>query len=220
MKKYFLVLLIGFLILIPGVNAEEYDTCFDDYLVGTFTSSYKSTYWNTVSPLVPVKPSTTFYLRFFISEDFSTQNNTRFGSSTYGYDSDQNSLGLSSISNYSWDSTYHIWTFTTKDTSNLSFLQFSVYTYNTNYTILENSKFIISDNKDDVISCSISEPEEPDPVVPDSTLDNFYSIYLDKLGMLSNYVVENKFLFSAIGIIILFIVLEFFLILFKGRSRY
>lgn len=220
MKKNFLILVIGFLFLTPNVKAEEYNTCFDNYLIGNVSLSRASTYWYSISPLVPVNPSTTYYLRFFISEDFISNNGTRFASTPIGYDKDEQSLGVSNISNYSWDSDYQIFTFTTSNTEGLSFLQFKAYNYNTNYTILENSYFIISDNKDDVISCPITEPEEPDPVIPDSSLDTFYSIYLGKLEIFSNYVFENKFLFSAIGIIILFIVLEFFLILFKGRSRY
>ena len=63
---------------------------------------------------------------------------------------------------------------------------------------------------------------EPDPpLVGDATLDNFYSIYLDKLGMLVDYTSQNKIMLSFIGIILLFVCLEIFLQLFfiNGRRR-
>ena len=63
-------------------------------------------------------------------------------------------------------------------------------------------------------------PVEPeDPVVPvpaDTTLDTFYSIYLDKLSTATTYATENKFLLGFIGIILSFIILELVLKLFRN----
>lgn len=71
-----------------------------------------------------------------------------------------------------------------------------------------NNLFIYSSNID--ILCLPTESSE-EPIIPDTTLDDFYSIYTSKLTLLSNYVVENKFLFSWIGIILLFCILEIIL---------
>lgn len=67
----------------------------------------------------------------------------------------------------------------------------------------------------------VSVPEDPEtPIVADTTLDSFYSIYLDRLSLVSMYAIENKFLLGTLGIILLFIVLEIILNLFrKGGYR-
>lgn len=67
----------------------------------------------------------------------------------------------------------------------------------------------------------IDEPVIPEePIIADTTLDTFYSIYLSKLQSFSQYVIENKFLLGTIGIILLFVVLEIILNLFrKGGYR-
>lgn len=63
-------------------------------------------------------------------------------------------------------------------------------------------------------------PEDDIPIVADTTLDGFYSIYVSKLKELSDYVIENKFLLGTFGIILSFIVLEIILNLFrKGGYR-
>ena len=59
-------------------------------------------------------------------------------------------------------------------------------------------------------------PEDEPTITPDSTLDNFYSIFLDKLKALSNFSLENKFVLSAISIVLALICLEFIIYLFKG----
>lgn len=65
----------------------------------------------------------------------------------------------------------------------------------------------------------ISIPEEPDtPIVADTTLDNFYSIYIEKLTTLSSFATENKFILSAITIILFVGCLELFLYLARRRS--
>lgn len=70
--------------------------------------------------------------------------------------------------------------------------------------------------------CTPTTEEPSEPVIPggDSTLDDFYSIYLDKLSLLANYAKENKFVLSFVGIILLFVVLEIILFLFnRGGYR-
>ena len=73
----------------------------------------------------------------------------------------------------------------------------------------------------DTVCIPKTEPDTPDQPVADATLDNFYSIYLDKLGMLVDYTSQNKIILSFIGIILLFVCLEIFLQLFfiNGRRR-
>ena len=68
--KYFLITFIFMVLMIPNVNAEEYDTCYDDYLVGNVDWVSESTWYLGIKPYLPVKASTTYYVRFFISEDF------------------------------------------------------------------------------------------------------------------------------------------------------
>lgn len=63
-------------------------------------------------------------------------------------------------------------------------------------------------------------PDDDIPIVADTTLDGFYSIYVSKLKELSDYVIENKFLLGTFGVILSFIVLEIILNLFrKGGYR-
>ena len=194
MKKVFLVLLIGFLTLMPGVKAECNNLVDDNvwYYVSYSGPSYYAHYSNTGNSYtqftLDTTKSYTIYFEdlepicstcelYFFGKSFSISNNISF-------------------------------TVTPKSATSRIY-------FNTNNSDIWNSfksrKLFLVEG--DTI-CS-NEPEEPDPVVPDSTLDTFYSIYLDKLGMLSNYAIENKFLFSSICIILLFIILEIILYLFK-----
>ena len=59
-------------------------------------------------------------------------------------------------------------------------------------------------------------PPEPMPLPADTTLDTFYSIYLDKLSTATTYATENKFLLGMIGVILSFIILELVLNLFRN----
>lgn len=67
-------------------------------------------------------------------------------------------------------------------------------------------------------ACTVTEePEEP--IIPDTTLDSFYSIYVEKLTLLSNYALENRFVLSAITIILVLVCLELFIYLIKGGRK-
>lgn len=74
----------------------------------------------------------------------------------------------------------------------------------------------------DSICTNVTQPEVPDPeepvITPDTTLDNFYSIYFDKLTSLSNFAAENKFILSAITILLFVCCLELFLYLVRRRK--
>lgn len=72
--------------------------------------------------------------------------------------------------------------------------------------------------------CPIIEelPTEPDiggDIIPDTTLTDFYSLFTDRLSFLSQYALENKFILSAICILLSFICLELLIYLFKGGRR-
>lgn len=54
--------------------------------------------------------------------------------------------------------------------------------------------------------------------VKDTTLDNFYSIYVTKLKELSEFTIENKFVLSAFVIVLIFALLASFIHLFGRRK--
>ena len=87
--------------------------------------------------------------------------------------------------------------------------------------MIPNSDVVLTLSDYELTECPKTEPDTPNPPVADATLDNFYSIYLDKLGMLVDYTSQNKLILSFIGIILLFVCLEIFLQLFfiNGRRR-
>lgn len=70
---------------------------------------------------------------------------------------------------------------------------------------------------DSVCQPTVIEPPE-EPIVADTTLDSFYSIYFEKLTSLSNFATENKFILSAITILIFICCLELFLYLVRRRK--
>ena len=67
-------------------------------------------------------------------------------------------------------------------------------------------------------SCPIIEPEvpeEPETPIQDSTLDDFYNLLNSKLKLIASSTLENKFMFSVIGIVVLFTVLGLFFKIFR-----
>lgn len=73
------------------------------------------------------------------------------------------------------------------------------------------------------LNCSSANFDNPSAIsnIPSETdgikiFTNFYSIFIDKLSFLSEYFVTNMLFLGFIGVIVLIIVLELFLILFKG----
>ena len=66
-----------------------------------------------------------------------------------------------------------------------------------------------------------TDPDEPTIEETDQgvLLSNFYSIYIEKLSSISNFAIENKFVLSAITIILLLVCLDLFLYLFKGGGH-
>lgn len=219
MKKYLFVLLTTFILLLPFVKAEEYDNCYDDYLVGQVSFINHSTYWKLIQPNIPVSSNTTYYIRFFISEDFTSSSNTRFSTTPDPFDENNNSLGYLSLSNLSWDSELYILSFTTSSKEGLSYIKLPVYTYYTNYTILENAYFIISDNKYDLTTC----PEKPDisydPGIQETEqskiVTNFYTLFIDRIKFISDYAINSYFFLTFIGVILCFVILKIFLYLYN-----
>lgn len=218
MKKYFTVFIILFLILIPLVNAEEYNSCFDQYKIAdsvSFTST--SNYHSRMLVNLPLDNdhSKVYYLKLW---NLDHSHNYTVGSLHHYYDAEGKILAkytnsYSSVSELNSNDT--IIYSSQGSLEGLSYFNLSFYVYEVNNYYKPNSDVILTLSDYELTECPVID----EPVVPDSTLDNFYSIYLDKLKLLSDYVLENKFFFSAIGIILLFIVLEFILHLFFINRR-
>lgn len=89
------------------------------------------------------------------------------------------------------------------------------------YDYLQSLQFWLVEGEEVCIPSS-EEPEPNPPPTPtpvDSSYTDFLNLYLDKLGLIANFSLENKYMLSFIGILILFIFLELFLFLLRGRRR-
>lgn len=54
-----------------------------------------------------------------------------------------------------------------------------------------------------------------EPIIADTTLNSFYTLYLNKIKSLADYSLENKYVLSAIAIIITFTIIGLFIYFFK-----
>ena len=90
---------------------------------------------------------------------------------------------------------------------------YKTYFENTTFWLVEGDSVCVESTDPEVPP--VEEPDNTEPIIPDSTLTDFYSLYLSKLTLLSQYSLENKYLLSAIGIMLVFIVLELVLFLFN-----
>lgn len=230
MKKYLLTLLTLLVILAPSVKAEEnVISCSNSK--NLFKRSFIKGGYKNLSDTVPtfddsdnlfatnpnfikVIPNETYTYSMSVSvaQTYLLQFDENFG--YVGYD-----IESRNPSNFSY-----------KINSKTAYLKISVRSYtldkyfwpvyndSTAWFQLENS-----DSKTEFVAfeeCNTT-PDEPEKPVADATLDSFYSIYLDKLGMLVDYTSQNKIILSFIGIILLFVCLEIFLQLFfiNGRRK-
>ena len=207
MKK-FIYSLILILLLIPGLNVNA-DECVNllnpELATWNYYSDIKYYYYSEDSEKlynyqIPVDASTTYTL--FIADGTPIYSVTQIiGPSNFLVNS---------------TTTVDFLTFTTSwNTSYITFATKGYYA--TSFSTLD---FWLV--KGDSV-CQPTETETPDePIVADTTLDNFYSIYLDKLTLLANYASENKFFLGAIGVILAFISLELLFDLFfiKDRRRF
>lgn len=209
MKKYLLTLLAIFVVLAPNVKAEECVNLYP-YEPGTLNfRSIKQVSWWTyfeakgITNLDKTKTYTFYALKNNqLVEKLDPYSLTLKINYKTGYRGLQ-SVQISNIS--SFEAMWQIQQQTTEDDEL--------------YKELQSWQLWLVEG--DTVCIPKTEPDTPNPPVADATLDNFYSIYLDKLGMLVDYTSQNKIMLSFIGIILLFVCLEIFLQLFfiNGRRR-
>ena len=204
MKKYLLTLLAIFVVLAPNVKAEECVNLYP-YEPGTlyFNSVYQVNWWTYFSSkqIENLDKSKTY--TFYALKDNQLVEKLDIITLKINYKTgyyNLQSVTLNNISSFQAD--WQVQQKTTTDDDIYKELQ------SWQLWLVEGDTVCIPKT-------------EPDPPVADVTLDNFYSIYLDKLGMLVDYTSQNKLILSFIGIILLFVCLEIFLQLFfiNGRRR-
>ena len=225
MKKYLLTLLAIFVILAPKVKAEECvnllssDTNF--YYLNKGTGGWhggiaflNKTVDGSSPEIITLDTSKTY--TFYLNDGTKSFNevlNYSYQYSTYFRIYYQNTTNLTqddlNKTSYTFKPTntsFNVWFYDCRD--ELDVLQEKL--KDVTFWLVEGDSV-----------CIPTVDPEPDPPVADATLDNFYSIYLDKLGMLVDYTSQNKVILSFIGIILLFVCLEIFLQLFfiNGRRR-
>ena len=225
MKKFLFVLLLSFF-FIPNVKAYteisnplEYGmtilspSCSDNILKVSFSKfTFNNGYWGILDEtdlsstskqyfvndyLIEVKPSTTYRLDSTRSLPY------------YIHFFDENLNKLSSTTYYPASS------FTSQD--NAKYLLFGRYDVPSNtFKIVSDHSFMIHEGNSNI---DYVDYEECPANVPDTTLDNFYSIYVSKLKELSEFTIENKFVLSAFVIVLIFAFLASFIYLFFGRRK-
>ena len=210
MKKYLLTLLALFVILAPNVKAEECINLYP-YEPGTlyFDSVYQVNWWTYFSSkqIENLDKSKTY--TFYALKDNQLVEKLDPYSLTLKINYKTGYRGLQSVTLNNISSFQADWQVQQKTTTDDEI-----------YKELQSWQFWLVEG--DTVCIPKTEPDpKPDTPVADATLDNFYSIYLDKLGMLVDYTSQNKIMLSFIGIILLFVCLEIFLQLFfiNGRRR-
>ena len=229
MKKYLLLLLLPFIFL-NNVKAEECNNLLDldnanwlvsnDYRSSNF-KLYYSLDGSNISYIDSLDSSFNKTYTFFIKNNSDSFDNylnlfdlsisqIRFKPQSSAYTADL------SLSSYTFKQSSY-------NSNNILSLEF----YSKTGT-LENLKSLLESG--DIVPylvegseiCSFSvEPDDPvTPSPSDNPITDFYSIYLDKLTLLSNYSLENKYLLSFVSILVLFIFLELlFVLLPRKRGR-
>lgn len=208
MKKYLLTLLAIFVVLAPNVKAEECVNLYP-YEPGTlyFNSVYQVSWWTYFSSkqIENLDKSKTY--TFYALKDNQLVEKLDIITLKINYKTgyyNLQSVTFNNISSFQAD-----WQVQQKTTTDDDI-----------YKELQSWQLWLVEG--DTVCIPKTEPDpEPDTPVADATLDNFYSIYLDKLGMLVDYTSQNKLILSFIGIILLFVCLEIFLQLFfiNGRRK-
>ena len=210
MKKYLLTLLAIFVVLAPNVKAEECVNLYP-YEPGTlyFNSVYQVNWWTYFSSkqIENLDKSKTY--TFYALKDNQLVEKLDPYSLTLKINYKTGYRGLQSVTLNNISSFQADWQVQQKTTTDDEI-----------YKELQSWQFWLVEG--DTVCIPKTEPDpKPDTPVADATLDNFYSIYLDNLGMLVDYTSQNKIMLSFIGIILLFVCLEIFLQLFfiNGRRR-
>lgn len=227
MKKIILILMLATFMLVPNVNAEvEIDPCYNDYLINLSWSNYYTKYdlsqdswvihsysnssmFDGLQYLFPSSANKTYYIKSFTGQ---TKNGSISLQTTFLYDENKNLL-----SNYS--NGYNSFSVTAQNDqliyNGLDFASFI--SINPKPSLREFLGDVVAIADFDLSTCPAIE--EPEPIVPDTTLDNFYSIYVSKLKELSDFTIENKFVLSAFVIVLIFALLASFTHLFFGRRK-
>lgn len=237
MKKILLILLLT-IFFIPNVNAAESDYFIDDDPLQCFgVSSPSSTKnilnfeWNKncgysndhffdytdsnltkyycIDNFIEVEPDTTYTISYY--DDNFSPINTPTAHYMYFFDKD-----FKKVEYYKRDYYPSPKNITTK--SDAKYFLYCTYNVKKPNNIVQLEKGEIT-TQEELSYVSYEEyvaPPEPTPLPADSTLDTFYSIYLDKLSTITTYATENKFLLGMIGVILSFIILELVLNLFRN----
>ena len=170
------------------------------------------------SKIIEVEPNTTYTFTHFNSS-YSPINSPAYNP-IYTFDEDFNDIGGGSRNWYSPP-----YNFTTgSDIKYILYCAYSTYANlpsNVYYQLELGAITSTSDLSFVEYQEYVEEPIIPDePIIADTTLDGFYTIYVSKLQDLTEYVMENKFLLGTLAIILLFAISELILNLFrKGGYR-
>lgn len=172
-----------------GAPGTEKYYCIDNFIeVEPDTTYTLSHYDNNFSP---IKAPTAHYMYFF-DKDFKQLD-------SYGREYFQSPKNLTTKS----DAKYFLYcTYRAKEPNNIVQLEKGEITTKEELSYVPYEEYVA--------------PPEPMPLPADTTLDTFYSIYLDKLSTATTYAIENKFLLGMIGVILSFIILELVLNLFRN----
>ena len=207
MKKYLLTLLALFVVLAPNVKAEECTNLYP-YEPGTlyFKSVQQVNYWTYFSSKSIENLDTSKNYTFYALKDNQLVEKLdfidfRINSKAYF---NVQSVTLSNITSFQagWQHKSYDSLMTTDDEI---------------YKELQSWQLWLVEG--DSVCIPKTEPDTPNPPVIDATLDNFYSIYLSKLSSLATFATENKIFFSALGILLSFVIFELFFMLFRGRRK-
>lgn len=218
-KLYHLFRFLGIIVLIFGIQknvyAEEYNTCFDEYKVGTYTFTYQSTYWVSLNEYIPVEPNTTYFIKFFSTTNFTGSRNNFFSSDLNAFNKNKEAISGCYFSTNNLNYNEQTYSFKTCNIENVAFIKPNIYTFSNNYTVLENTPIVISTNLEDLLTC----PPEP-PAPENNVYSNFLTLYTDRLNYLAGESANNPYLKAMIGIIFAWVVLELFLKILHLRGGY
>ena len=238
MKKILLILLLT-IFLIPNVNAAESDYYIDDdplqcfgiaspssnknilnfewskecgyvnYHFRDYTGAPGTEKYYCIDNFIEVEPNTIYTLSHY-DNNFSP---IKSPTSHYMYFFDKDFKQVDYYNRASYSSPKNL---TTKSDAKY-FLYCTYYVKVPNNIVqLEKGQITIKEELSYVPYEEYVAPSEPTPLPADTTLDTFYSIYLDKLSTATTYAIENKFLLGMIGVILSFIILELVLNLFRN----
>ena len=239
MKKILLILLLT-IFFIPNVNAVESDYFIDDPLQcfgiapPSSTKNIFKNEWNKncgyvnnhffdytgytgsqvyycIDNFIEVESDSVYTFTNFDVDTFLPRNSYRYD---YIYIFDENFKQV-------WDTqNWYVPPYNLTIPSNGKYLLYCAYKFKAiNYPVhiqLEKGEITTQEELSYVPYEEYVAPPEPTPIPADTTLDTFYSIYLDKLSTATTYATENKFLLGMIGVILSFIILELVLNLFRN----